>query len=267
MQGSETPVGYLLNGIVEFSPDKKTLVRKDNMLTVTLHTPASGCLVSLIEHHPSLVSQETLIIAGWADLHEHVSPNTFYQTIMGLRQSLEEVGINKDCIVTVRRRGLLLSPDVIVESLNAPMVVLPANLTPESEETINYKATGNGGYKIKNLRGYAFLASMILLLMIVISLIAKSYLPPVSMAKAEYFSSYYQLQVFEKCHIFANNPLLNYNAYVNFIKDNRLSCDQRQWWYISSDTNSPRISVLRCINNVINSQKNYCSTDYYYGRD
>ncbi|MEG2734345.1 MAG: winged helix-turn-helix domain-containing protein [Hafnia sp.] len=267
MQTSDVSSGYLINGIVEFSPYKRTLVRKDNLLTVKLHMPAAGCLVSLIEHHPDRVSQEDLIIAGWAELRGHVSPNTFYQTIMGLRQCLEEAGLNKDIIVTIRRKGLLLSPDVIIEPIYIPKAVSPMKLTQEGKNITSYEAGRTNGHQIKYFSGYVVVASVMLFVMIIILFLYKHDLLSVSVARTEYFSSYHYLQNYQKCHIFANNPLLSYSTYVKFIKDKNLSCDHRQWWYISSAANSPRMSVVRCINDVVSAKNNYCSCDYYSGRD
>lgn len=268
MQGCDTYAGYLINDIVEFLPEKRTLVRKDNMQSVALHAPASGCLVSLIEHHSNLVSQEDLIIAGWGDLHGHVSPNTFYQAILGLRQCLEEVGLSKDFIITVRRRGLLLSPSAFIKQIDAPGTVPPLNLTSEEEVIINPDVKNSNTNKKIILHNYKFIVAALLLIIIFILIYINTKRNPqlFTEVKYEYFSGYYQLQKYQNCHIFANNPLLNYNAYISFIKENKLACDQREWWYISSDINSPRISVVRCINDVVNASKNYCSTDYYYRR-
>lgn len=267
MQCGDAYGGYMLNGIVEFTPEKRTLVRKDNSMSVVLHAPACGCLLSLIEHHSEVVSQNNLIIAGWGDLHGNVSPNTFYQAILGLRQCLEDVGLNKDFIITVRRRGLLIPASNFILPLETPETTLPFNISTEQSAPLLSHSNNNDTHKKNHLFSYKKTLFTLLLLMTIIFcyFLIKKTLQQNSIEQTEYFSNYYELQKFKNCHIFANNPMLNYDTYVYFIKEKNLACDQREWWYISADINSPRISVVRCINNIIKSSKNYCSTDYYYG--
>lgn len=274
MKDTDSCAGYLINDIVEFLPKQKLLVRKDNSLSITLHAPASGCLLSLIEHHPDIVSQKNLIIGGWGELHGHVSPNTFYQTILGLRQCLEDAGLNKDVIVTVRRRGLLIPATTIIVPIE---ITGSESLYNTNSDEFNLEEKSFSTYDVKNEISfqnkltspqyrYGRLA-FITIFLLVISFIAIIFNKKMSSSNKDnndYFSSYHKLEMFNDCHIFSKNPMLKHDSIMNFIKENNLGCDKRNWWYISADLNSKRISVVRCFNDVVNSSNNYCSTDYYY---
>lgn len=261
--------GYLISDIVEFYPKKRLLIRSDNAKSLVLHSPATGCLVSLIENKPEIVSQSNLIISGWGELHEHVSPNTFYQSILGLRQSLEEIGLDKNLVMTIRRRGLAISDNISISPIFKENQT-PDLVTTESGVTFDTKklhTKERNKFVIALGKGVAIVLFSFIILIVFYSLFAKSLLIRDSKSTSEgYFSDYYKIQSFEKCNIYVNNPAMNYDSYITFIKSKSLKCDQRTWWYISTSINSPRISLVRCINNIVNSEKNYCSTEYYYER-
>lgn len=273
MNDTDEIEGYLINGIVEFFPEKRLLIRKDTAQSVVLHAPASGCLMSLIENKPEVVSQSNLIMAGWGDLHEHVSPNTFYQSILGLRQSLEDIGLEKNLIMTVRRRGLLIPANNTITPISKENTASRSTLSgpdvaPGTKETDTLYPGQKNKFPFSSGKKGVILIS--LLIISIISIILTAGFPLIQVREdtpGEHFSDYYKLQSFEACNIYVNNPMINYESYIAFIKKNELKCDQRAWWYISADVNSPRISLVRCINSIIDSEKNYCSTDYYYGRE
>jgi DNA-binding winged helix-turn-helix (wHTH) protein len=49
------------------------------------------------------------------------TPNTFYQAILTLRNALAEVGLPRDTVKTISRRGLMLSEATEVEYLPQPL--------------------------------------------------------------------------------------------------------------------------------------------------
>lgn len=262
--------GFLINGIVEFFPEKRLLIRKSNAQRIVLHIPASGCLMSLIENKPEVVSQSNLIMAGWGDLHQHVSLNTFYQSILGLRQSLEDLGLEKDLIMTIRRRGLFISANntitlIPMKEKSTQPTISEFDAVPTLKKTdTNYFCQKNKFSFFVGKKGMIFISILIILTTLTLTL---PLLQESKYSNGKFFSSFYKLQSFEKCNIYANNPMINYESYITFIKKNKIECDQRTWWYISADINYPRTSLVRCIHSIVESQANYCSTDYYYRKE
>jgi DNA-binding winged helix-turn-helix (wHTH) protein len=52
--------------------------------------------------------------------------NTFYQAILTLRNALADVGLPRDTVKTISRRGLALNENTQVEAITHPQSGLPA---------------------------------------------------------------------------------------------------------------------------------------------
>lgn len=261
--------GYLINGTTEFWPEKRLLLCKTDRRSLTLQAPASGYLLELITRKPDIVSHADLILAGWGPLHEGVSLNTFYQSMLVLRQSLEEIGLGKNLILTVRRQGLTiperiavtpigsLSPEII---LNAPEKQLSETMPANSShpEVRKKSSKGSKGYNKRSLIIFSSLGFSILVLFNIFLYFFNS-------PQESFFSQYYPSPPFEGCNVYVNNPSISNDVYMEFINRNNLDCDSRKWWYISAYINSPRISLVRCVADIVNAKRNYCSTNYYFG--
>lgn len=99
---------YLINQLVEFNPDSKSLVNRQTGRAIQLQLPASLCFLYLITHASDIVSQNTLIKVGWGERNNVTTTNTFYQAILTLRNALADVGLPRDTVKTISRRGLRL---------------------------------------------------------------------------------------------------------------------------------------------------------------
>ena len=55
------------------------------------------------------------MVVGWGERNDVTTPNTFYQAILTLRNALAEVGLPRDTVKTISRRGLTLSEATQVE--------------------------------------------------------------------------------------------------------------------------------------------------------
>ncbi|WP_262802888.1 winged helix-turn-helix domain-containing protein, partial [Enterobacter quasiroggenkampii] len=69
----------------------------------------------LITHPGEIISQNQLMVVGWGERNDVTTPNTFYQAILTLRNALAEVGLPRDTVKTISRRGLMLSEATEVE--------------------------------------------------------------------------------------------------------------------------------------------------------
>ena len=101
---------YIINNIVEFHPTTsqlRNLINPTQM--VVLNSPASRCLLLLIESSNTIVTQQEFMYNVWEKLGLVVSANTYYQNICLLRKGLKEVGFPADPITTIPRIGLTLA--------------------------------------------------------------------------------------------------------------------------------------------------------------
>lgn len=108
---------YLINQLVEFNPDNKSLVNRQTGRAIQLQIPASLCFLYLITHASDIVSQSTLLKVGWGERNNVTTTNTFYQAILTLRNALADVGLPRDTVKTISRRGLRLNESTHVETI------------------------------------------------------------------------------------------------------------------------------------------------------
>lgn len=107
---------------------------KDESATVSLNAPTARCLQLLLESKGKVISREQFLAEVWNARGVVVSQNTFYQNISLLRKSLEQAGLSKDIITTVRKRGFILALDVEVTSC---LNVAESNINNFSKNQIN----------------------------------------------------------------------------------------------------------------------------------
>lgn len=116
---------YLIDGRLCFYPVTNVLKPLDDSIAeVVLSKPASRCFLLLIERQGEVVSHDDFINEVWGKKGIVVTRNTYYQSISILRKRLKALGFDDDVIVTLPRKGLMLSEEVAVIKQN--------NLNPES---------------------------------------------------------------------------------------------------------------------------------------
>lgn len=123
VHGQENSI-FILDERIKFSVLEAVLQEDNQHHEVHLQRPASKCLALLINRHGNLVSQDELISYGWGEEKARfISPNTFYQSMHHLRQSLTQVGL-PDVIHTVARKGTVLSSALSIRIIQHDKVEL-----------------------------------------------------------------------------------------------------------------------------------------------
>lgn len=103
---------YTINNLVDFHPGDRTLTNKNTQKTVILQNPASFILLHILTNCGVVIPQAQLVEVGWGDKNTITSVNTLYQTVLMLRNALTEVGLPRDLIKTVARRGMIMTADI-----------------------------------------------------------------------------------------------------------------------------------------------------------
>lgn len=247
MNACNESVMYLLNSVVEFRPKAGTLTSRLNDIVVTLHTPSSHCLLKLIEERSHIVSQTELIMAGWPETGDQVSPNTFYQMVFNLRQGLEKAG-GQGIIVTVPRRGLKIKNDVVIETVDTLTEALPEkNSTPE--HVITEVPRAESPYKKRNIKLIA-LSSVLLLIS---GMLYKS------APGSDLFNDYAVAQ-YRMCKVKFNGVISNHNV-ESLLSKSRIDCSRRQSILLTQSENHSRLSVISCTEG--DAAMNKCSLSLY----
>jgi len=129
----------VLEDCIEFMPEKKNL--KSASMEVSISTPASYCLLLLLEKQGELVTHEALFNYAWRRFGMEATANTLYQNISVIRRGLSQCGLKEDSIRTMPRRGFILSPLLKVTFLNSDSLIQEKKehkliiSPPESAET------------------------------------------------------------------------------------------------------------------------------------
>lgn len=130
---------YIINGTVEFHPATSTLRDLNNHDNVIiLNSPASRCLLLLIERIGSIVTQQEFLDIVWTKCGMQVSTNTFYQNISILRKGLKKMGLDEELVVTISRVGLTLASGVYIKKLTSEQQV---ETSPMPSNGINFDET------------------------------------------------------------------------------------------------------------------------------
>lgn len=106
---------FQLSNSVNFILSEKKLVRLRDGYAVKLRSPASFCLLLLLEKQGQLVSHNELFQYGWERFGMSASLNVLHNTVYHLRKSLSEVGgFDNNIIETINRRGFIFTKKIQV---------------------------------------------------------------------------------------------------------------------------------------------------------
>ncbi|PYZ77560.1 hypothetical protein DNK65_04430 [Citrobacter koseri] len=208
--------------------------------TVTLQSPASLILLYLIQHNNTVVSQNQLITAGWGEKNHVTSANTFYQTILILRNALSDIGLPRDLIKTIARRGMMISANIQTDEITtkasateAPVQIVAPQMEPKGDTPI----------KKRHLLLPAALCGLALLVVMISIAASLFYMSPESL-----LSSYEVLdsETFSSCTVLQKgNDVLELN-YIRFMHKHREICDNNSYVFLSGMSSAKNITAIIC---------------------
>ncbi|MFX0567099.1 transcriptional regulator [Kosakonia cowanii] len=264
---------WIINEYIEFRPVLKKLTSlKNPEVSVILTTPASRCLLLLLEASPDIVLQQDFFKKVWEEEGMLVPANTLYQNISIVRRGLRAVGdTDQKLIATIPRKGFqiddgvrILKQEDIVKADNTielPAIDVPSSDLPEksavSEDedaspepvlTPTFQPLpGEDKNRIKKL-----LLPLLLILIsfvtgfIVTSLIWYRHVEPA------FFNTYTLTETDNGCHLHTRNDIHDnnnpYSKYKSLIMNTGLSCKSYPWVYFPLSVTSPTLTALACKN-------------------
>ena len=254
--------GYLINNCIEFCPHEHRLsAHGDNRLTTILTSPASRCLLLLIEKHPEMVPQDDFFSKVWGEEGMLVPPNTLYQNISLIRRGLKTVngGVETNLVLTVPRKGFMLADNVNISEFNAEtlpggpdavMTVTPGMSLPPPHRpagAVPVLSLPAPDVKVKTAFGYRGRTAFFIAFFLVITLLTGSALTLFTRYEdnrfTDFFRNYELVTQADGCHIYENNneapvSVKALKSYAN--------CERYPYVYITSFTGLPTISILTC---------------------
>jgi DNA-binding winged helix-turn-helix (wHTH) protein len=266
---SEDEILYLIEGIIEFKPHDNCLISLTTGEKKTLLAAASSCLHLLLQHQGTLVTKKALFEAGWEKDGLHVTDNTFYQNILTLRRSLSSLGIERNIIITVTRKGLMIPNDVYAKRLTEENPGTDTNVnevlkTLEKKDLCQEHVTGKAN-KIGSAAQTWF--KFCLFLAILFLTISSVYCIINTTDENNFFADYKLFGKTNGCIIFINNKHDNIEEYQLFTKNNPLNCDSQNYIYLTVVPFLQRVSAIRCKKPLLNEPATQCVSDYYLSRD
>lgn len=109
---------FIIDGQIIYNNHKAELYRLDNPETkVLLTSPANSCLLLIINHGHEITAREEMFHEVWEKFNIPINTNTFYQNISLIRKALRQLGIVKEVLITVPRKGISIANDITIATL------------------------------------------------------------------------------------------------------------------------------------------------------
>ncbi len=269
-----TGKGYLINRSVEFRPNERSLYNRLTENEVHLQLPATLCFLYLIKNAGKVSPQRELIAAGWGDNNGGTSPNTFYQTILTLRNSLQNVGLPRDTIKTISRRGMMLSETTtiarlsidesdesdeesctssVISAVSESRVPVQPLVSPEHPDMPPLSTMPPGVSRKVRLLLLSYVISGLFLFFMLFNTepapIFSHYLP-LSM----------QMQKEQSCRIFYEPNEVFVDYYFSYMLAHRELCKEHATLYLSGFSSSNKITAFVCNSDLRTNPNAVCST-------
>lgn len=111
---------YIIHSNIEFDTTEYILTSlHDSKKSVKLSNPAGRILEELIKHRNTdvLVTREHLFTVVWKAYGLEASHGNLNQQISLIRKTLTAFGLDSSCIITIPKRGLKLSNQIIIKNI------------------------------------------------------------------------------------------------------------------------------------------------------
>lgn len=212
---------------------------------VTLYSRTNKCLALLIERHPDLIPQNDFFENVWENDGLEITANTFYQHIAMLRRAFEEVGFDREVIITIPRRGVSISNEINLTFNVYPEEEVtpsePSASEPAWEKIINI-ARGNSRYRLATITFLSLLTFLVTFFITIWLLNSNS-------AKNTSLSQYHGIGDIDKCEIFTFTSRTTLDDVKKDIIKNNVNCSQPQKIYYSTLPFLNRTSLIACETN------------------
>ncbi|WP_410750198.1 winged helix-turn-helix domain-containing protein [Citrobacter sp. U14242] len=254
---------YLINQLVEFNPDNKSLVNRQTGRAIQLQLPASLCFLYLITHASDIVSQNTLIKVGWGERNNVTTTNTLYQAILTLRNALADVGLPRDTVKTISRRGLTLNENTQIEAitLSHDDVSLSASIPGHDAPEVILPPAQTTQFAWWNL---LFTASAVIAILI-IWLVWYQTRP--AMPFNNFVSISMQIPSRQNCKIYYSPNEQDHEGYFSLMQLHPELCEKNKQVFLTGYRKAERVVAFVCDKDARVDARAFCTTHYYWMRE
>ncbi|EOF7416208.1 transcriptional regulator [Salmonella enterica subsp. enterica] len=250
---------YEIEGTIIFNPEYCALTNQLDMKSIQLKQTASLCLLLLLKNHNKVITQNEILEFAWGERHREVTFNAYYQIILSLRKALSDIGLEKQIITTIIRKGLIIRGDICVEQIAVPEEIF---LT-EKKQHSDFKQNMENNEHVVRSRLPLLLSEKIILIM-TIAVCIFLVIMYMSNKNNNFFSGYIPSPPYtQNCQYFINGDAINPSHHENIIKTYSEICKDGQNIYITAYPETVSSSVLMCKKPVTDNVKNSCSSIFF----
>lgn len=244
---------YTINNLVDFHPGDRTLTNRITEKSVILQNPASFILLHLLRNSGVVIPQNQLVAKGWGDKNNITSVNTLYQTVLTLRNALTEVGLPRDLIKTVARRGMMITADIQCTE----METLSGMETEVEESKEPALAPRNVLSSRKTL-----LAGVLILSILLLSVITSYGLLYPTAESLFYSYTILDTTSFSSCTILMKGKGTLDTRYAHFLERHKDICQNHNYVYLSGMNSAKNIAAIACQMDIRKKMSTKCTTWY-----
>lgn len=253
-------LSYLIDKCIIFNPERSSLTNRLSLKEIQLKSTASLCFLLLLKNHNKVITQNELLEFAWGDSHREATFNAYYQIILSLRKALLDIGLEKQIITTIVRKGLIVRDDICVENMNVSQENLFTEQLTHSDLQKNSEHTTAS-------RHVLFLSEKIILIItltVSIFLISRY----INSKDDNFFSGYIPLQPHtQECQYFINDDTVNASRHEEIIRSHPEICHDGHSIYITAYPEIMSASVLMCQTPVTDNTKNNCTSMFFPRQD
>ncbi|KTQ46840.1 winged helix-turn-helix domain-containing protein [Enterobacter cancerogenus] len=255
---------YTIERKVFFFPEDKELRTQNHTLiedtAIILHTPAARCLSTLLENRGSLVTQKMLFEAVWENYNLEPSSNSLYQSISTIRKNLLIMGIDKTVILTRPREGFYIPEDILIEVFSEDE---PGLLTDPGDEYINKnneekKLSFTNRLPRRNKPNLKIIVAFFLIFIFAL------FFTQNEEKNKNHFSHFVASERNDKsCFIYYNRDSTDFLKHKNFMDSHHFNCIKYPYIYVEAYAHAPKLSVIRCSEDMKKMTSPMCISEYY----
>ncbi|WP_336219685.1 winged helix-turn-helix domain-containing protein [Citrobacter amalonaticus] len=244
---------YTINNLVDFHPSDRTLKNKITEKSVILQNPASFILLYLITNCGVVIPQARLVEAGWGEKNNITSINTLYQTVLMLRNALTEVGLPRDLIRTVARRGMVITADIQRVETNT---VNEIEKEPEARDDMAQTRP-----KTRFSRKMLMAGMLVLSILLIGAGASFGLFYPTA---ESLFSAYTIIDAtsFSSCTILLKGQKTLNKHYAVFLTRHKTICQNNNYVFLSGMSSAKNIAAVACQLDIRKNPSTKCTTWY-----
>lgn len=255
---------YKIDGRVVFFPDDKALKALNSSIVdnniVVLHTPAARCLSTLLDNQGRLVTQKMLFEAVWERYDLEPSSNSLYQSISTIRKNMSLLGINKTIIVTRPREGFFIPDDILIEVIRDDFSGLMIAAEDGNQSEVDKEERS---LSVKFLRAPSIFRIKLLGVVLLLCSMAL-YLTPDQLESKNHFSHFIASERNDRgCFIYYNRDSTDFIKHQKFMETHHYKCIKYPYVYVETYTHAPKLSVIRCDEDMKKIKSPICVSEYY----